>query len=99
MKTIYSSFFCVAFAAITFSACARRVYVSERPIPPPPMVVRPAAPYGGAVWIPEEYAWSGGRYQYIAPHYVTPRRGHVWVAGHWDKRHGRAVWSKGYWRR
>ncbi|MFT3705068.1 MAG: YXWGXW repeat-containing protein [Agriterribacter sp.] len=97
MKSIYS-LLSVIIIAIVFSSCARRVYVSERPLPPP-MAVRPGVPYPGAVWIPEEYAWRGGRYEYIAPHYVQPRRGHTWVAGYWNGSGRRSVWVKGHWRR
>jgi len=96
MKTIFSTIFCILFAVITLSSCARRVYVSERPAPP--VVVRPAAPYPGAVWIPEEYTWRGGRYAYVAPHYVRPHGRHTWVAGHWDRNRNGSVWVKGYWR-
>jgi len=97
MKTIFSTIFCIVFAAITLSSCARRIYVSERSAPP--VVVRPAPPYPGAVWIPEEYMWRGSRYEYIAPHYVRPHRGHTWVSGHWNRHRNGSVWVKGYWRR
>jgi len=86
--------------AVAFSSCASqsRVYVSERI--PPPVAMRPAPPFRGAVWIPEEYMWRGGRYVYVTPHYVrAPHRGHTWVAGYWNTHRGRPVWVQGYWRR
>ncbi|MFT3750572.1 MAG: hypothetical protein QM768_19835 [Agriterribacter sp.] len=99
MKTMYHTFLFVFITAITFSACARRVYVSERPAPPPLVAVRPALPHPGAVWISEEYVWRGGRYVYVAPHYVSAPRGRVWVSGYWNTHRGRSVWVKGHWRR
>lgn len=35
------------------------------------------------------------------PRYETPRprRGHVWLRGHWENRNGRWVWKRGRWQR
>lgn len=98
MKTVYNILFAVIITSL-FTACASqsRLYVSERPVAP--VMVRPAPPYAGAVWIPEEYMWSGGSYVYVAPHYVHPRGGRNWAPGYWNTHRGRQVWVKGHWRR
>jgi len=103
LNTMRTNFFYTLSAiaiAVAFSSCASQshIYVAERPAPP--VVMRSAPPFRGAVWIPEEYVWRGGRYVYVAPHYVrAPHRGHTWVAGYWNTHRGRSVWVKGHWRR
>ncbi|WP_153799665.1 YXWGXW repeat-containing protein [Foetidibacter luteolus] len=83
---------------ITLSSCATqsRVVVRERPVAR--VVVAPPPPYPGAVWVGEEYIWRGGRYRYVAPHYVRPRRAQVWVPGRWSPARGGYVWIGGRWR-
>ena len=82
---------------ILVSSCGpSRVAVRDRPVAP--FVVRPAAPYANAVWIDGEWRWRSGRYEYIHPHYVTPRRGRAWVPGHWTSTRRGNVWVKGRWR-
>jgi len=92
------SVFIICIAVILFTSCATesRVVVTERPVAP--VVVRPAPPYPGAVWVTEEYRWRSGRYVYVAPHYVHPRRSAVWVPGHWQSSRGGYVWRGGRWR-
>ncbi len=83
--------------AVLLSSCGpSRVVVRERPTAP--YMVRPAPPYANAVWIDGEWAWRGGRYEYIRPHYVTPRRGRAWVPGRWTTTRKGNVWVKGRWR-
>jgi hypothetical protein len=98
MKTIIKSL--VAFSILITTAITSdaqvRIFVRTRPVEP--VIVRPAAPYRGAVWIPGEWQWRGGRYVYVNPHYVHARRGHVWTQGHWNNISGGSVWVAGRWR-
>ena len=80
------------------SGCRTRAVVITRPAPPAAVVVRPAAPGSGYVWIDGEWYWSGGRYHYRNGYWAPPRSGHVWVAGHWVQRRNGWYWEKGYWR-
>ncbi len=66
------------------------------PPPPPGGYERPwAPPYRGAVWIRPHHEWRDGRWVWIHGYYgYPPRRGSVWVEGHW----GRGYWHPGHWR-
>lgn len=99
MKTISFTVLMATITVILFSSCAAqsRVYVAERH--PAPVVMRPAPPFAGAIWVGPEYRWHRGQYVYVAPRYVTPRHGHTWAQGYWKHHHGKQVWVKGHWRR
>lgn len=90
----------VAFAALGgalfFSSCAGSYYVSSTP--EEPYYVQPVAPYQGAVWIPGEWTWSGGRYVYVRGYYTRPRAGRVWVRGTWNRGPRGYAWHRGHWR-
>ena len=78
-------------------ASSSRVEVKEKPVPPV-VVVRPSPPYRHAVWVGDSWRWRHGRYVHVRPHYVKPRRGMVWVDGHWENTPHGFVWVKGHWR-
>ena len=78
-------------------ASSSRVEVKEKPVPPV-VVVRPSPPYRDAVWVGDSWRWRHGRYVHVRPHYVKPRRGMVWVDGHWKNTPHGFVWVKGHWR-
>ncbi|WP_343673310.1 hypothetical protein [Chitinophaga sp.] len=82
---------------LLLNSCASDYYVAERPAPPP-VIVQPAPPYPGAVWIGGEYRWRSGNYYYVQPHYVRPRPNRVYVPGHWNSGPRGHSWKKGHWR-
>ena len=97
MQTKFKNVFILVFALVAISSCGpSRVVVKERPVAP--YVVRTAPPYPNAVWIDGEWRRRGGRYQYVQPHYVSPRNGRAWVPGHWVTTRRGNVWVKGNWR-
>jgi len=99
MKTILRSITIAAvLGAIAFTSNAQvRVYVRTRPVEP--VVVRPAPPDRHSVWVSGEWAWRGGRYEYVRPHYERIRPGrHEWVPGHWRRVPGGEAWVPGHWR-
>jgi len=66
----------------------------EEAIPPPPRGRAPEM----IVWERGHWVWRRGRWQWVPGHYVErPRRGAVWVPGHWER--GRRVWIEGHWQR
>jgi hypothetical protein len=68
--------------------------------PPPPIVeVRPALPFGGAVWIPGYWHWGGARYVWVGGRWSAPRPGFAWVEPRWQ--HAGPHWQfvPGHWRR
>jgi hypothetical protein len=83
-------------SATLFAGCVTRgrIFIRERPVEP--VYSRPAAPYPGAVWIPGEWEWRGGRYVYINGYYVHGGN-RVWIPGHWREVPGGYVWDKGHW--
>ena len=88
----------LALSAFFVGCTPSRVTVRTRPTPPPAVVVRPAAPYPGAVWVAEDWRWRRGRYQYVSPHYVRPKASRVYVPGYWTNGPRGHVWVRGYWR-
>jgi hypothetical protein len=67
--------------------------------PPPPLVeVRPAAPFGGAVWIPGYWTWHGNRHFWVGGRWSAPWPGHVWEPHHWELIGGRWHFVPGHWR-
>src|ERR1700753_2696330 len=61
MKTLSKLGMMVALGSALFlSSCAGEYYVSDQPAD---VVYEPGAPpYAGAVWIGDDWVWSGGRY-------------------------------------
>jgi hypothetical protein len=98
MKTI--SKFLMVLGLLTTAALTSNAQISftVRTRPVEPVIVRPAAPYVDAVWIPGEWRWEGHEYVYVRPHYEHLRRGHVWIPGHWRDVRGGSVWVAGHWR-
>jgi hypothetical protein len=88
----------VATAILGTSAAFAQVVV--RVAPPPPVVeARPIAPSPRHVWIEGYHRWDGHRYVWVGGRWVIPpRRGVVWVPGHWDRRPGGYIWIEGHWR-
>lgn len=70
-------------STMLLAACASESRIAIKEKPATVVVVKPAPPYAGAVWVGEEWRWKRGRYVYVAPHYVRPHKTHVWVPGHW----------------
>jgi hypothetical protein len=82
MKTFSKLAILAALSGSLFmTSCAGSYYVSAQPAET--VYVRPAAPYGGAVWIDGDWVWTGGRYVRQPGHWARPRSGRVWVAGSW----------------
>jgi len=83
--------------AASLSAAAQ-VYVTVRPAwhrverrPPGPR---------GAVWIEEDWAYRGGRYEAAGGHWaVPPHPGWVWIPGRWVHERRGWQWIPGRWRR
>jgi hypothetical protein len=60
----------VFIGGITLLTSCFPAYVAVRPVPPP-VIVRPAPPYEGAVWVE------------LPGHWEDRPRGSVWISGHW----------------
>ena len=70
-------------------------------VAPPSIVVEHPGPSPGPnyIWVGGYHRWNGSRYIWVPGHYVVPpRRGAVWVSGHWVQRGGGWVYVEGYWR-
>jgi hypothetical protein len=79
-------------------APAQEVMVQEAP---PPLreefVIERPSPHH--VWISGYWHWAGHRYVWVRGHWVRPpRAGVVWVAPHFEHRHGGNVFIAGFWR-
>ncbi|GAB2835364.1 YXWGXW repeat-containing protein [Ferruginibacter profundus] len=86
--------------AISFTAAAdAQIVVKIRPVAPV-LRARPLAPSPAHVWVGGNYVWRGGQYVYEEGYWATPpRRGSIWIEGHWKHRRGGWVWVPGHWRR
>jgi len=97
MKTLSKFGLLIALAGSLFlSSCAGSYYVTDQPVEP--VYVRPAPPYGGAIWIDGEWGYSGGRYRYINGYYARPRAGRVYMRGGWVHTGRGYSWRRGHWR-
>ena len=69
--------------------------------PAPVVVVRPAAPQAGYIWVDGDYVWDGvaAQYAWHPGYWMAPRPGFRWIVGRWHRSHGRWFWVSGYWRR
>ena len=68
--------------------------------PPPDIVeVRPAAPFGGAVWIGGYWHWNGTRHTWVGGHWSAPRAGYRWESARWERTPRGWVHRPGGWRR
>ncbi|MBS1916523.1 MAG: hypothetical protein JST87_09590 [Bacteroidetes bacterium] len=90
--------FAIVFSISQTSFSQVSIGVSVRPRVP--VIVRPVPPSPAHVWIDEDWAWRGGRYEYAGGHWaVPPHPGWIWFPGRW--RHSRWGWQwvPGRWRR
>jgi hypothetical protein len=74
-------------------------YVTVAP-PPPRAELVPAPPPGAVplVWQPGYWRWNGGQYVWVGGHYRhAPRRGAMWVPGHWAGGPRGYRWVPGHW--
>lgn len=65
--------------------------------PPPRMVVQPAAPYGGAVWVEGNWQWNGAQWVWADGYWQQPRVGYVYVQPRWERRGNGWVHVEGRW--
>lgn len=86
-----------AMLVITAASCGpTSVVVTDRPAPP--VIVRPAPPRPGYVWVEGEWVPRGGHYVWQNGYWTKPHGQRNWQSGHWERTHGGWYWQKGYWR-
>lgn len=88
----------VLITATASSCSSQRLVVRTRPAAPV-LVVRPAAPGPGYIWVGGDWLWQGGRYVYREGYWAPPRRGNRYAAGYWKRSRGGWFWVPGRWRR
>jgi len=64
-------------------------------VPSEQVVVRTDPPFVGAVWIDNEWRWSGGHYVIVPAHWEHPRGN--WQRGSWQKGKKGYKWQRGNW--
>lgn len=98
----------LAAALATVGACAlnsapaeARVGISiYANVPPPPMRSEPMPPPRvGFVWIPGDWRWSHGRYNWHRGSWVRERRGYHYAPSRWDRDGDRYRYRGGRWER
>jgi WXXGXW repeat (2 copies) len=96
-KTLRRVLHAIVFCSLIFvlQSCGPH-YVAEVPVGS--VDVRPASPYAGAVWIDGEWAWGGGRHNYVGGHWDHPRSGRTWQGGEWRQSPRGHYWVHGTWR-
>ncbi|NCD72270.1 YXWGXW repeat-containing protein [Mucilaginibacter agri] len=100
MKNIAKTLIIAGAMSLAASASHAQVVVRVRPVHTETVVVtRPARPTPAHVWVKEEWGPRGNAYVWHGGYWAAPpRRGAVYVAGHWrNTRHG-YVWIPGQWR-
>lgn len=96
MKTTSRLWIGLALAGSLLAGCSGSYYVAERPVEP--VYRRPVAPYAGAVWVPGEWEWRGGHYEYVHGYWARPRGKRVYVSGSWQHGPKGYYWHRGHWR-
>jgi hypothetical protein len=76
-----------------------RVYVGPPRVAPPVVPVEHYARRRGYTWMPGEYQWTAGRYEFVPGHYIARRPGFRWVAAHWEREGRVFVKIPGHWAR
>lgn len=92
-------------AGVAVSGCYAHVrarpatgYVVYESPPPPRVVVRPAEPYAGAVWVAGHWPWGGSSWVWVDGYWEQPRAGHVYVQPRWQRQGRGWVYVGGGWR-
>lgn len=68
--------------------------------PAVPVMVKPACPAAGYVWVAGSWQWNRKmrNYRWVEGYWVKPRRhGAVWVEGHWRTARGGWRYIPGHW--
>jgi hypothetical protein len=84
-------------ASLFMSSCAGEYYVSDQPADV--VYEGGAPPYAGAVWIGDDWVWSGGRYVHQRGHWARARAGRTYVRGSWNHGPRGYAWHRGHWSR
>ena len=98
LLTLASGCYAHAYADPGYATVGSDVVVYQAP-PAPRVVVRPPAPYVGAVWTDGYWNWSGGQYVWINGGWIAPRAGYVYAQPRWVRRGNGWVQHRGAWRR
>jgi hypothetical protein len=78
----------ILFSALIFSLMSMescKNYSGDKPSPPA-VVARPPQPRPDYIWIDGEWYVVSGKYEYRQGYWAPPRKGGVWVPGHWEKK-------------
>jgi len=85
--------------AIVIEEPAPRVVIVDAPPPPPRrVVVRPAPPCVGAIWVEGYWQYTGLRFVWVRGHWVAPRDGYRFVQPRWHVHAGYHYYTPGYFR-
>ena len=79
-------------------ADAQRIRVTVAP-PAPRVEAQPVAPWGGAVWQPGHWRWTGRSWTWRPGRWVRQRRGYAYAEPRWVEQGGVWVYHPGGWRR
>ena len=99
MKNIVKSLMLIAIVVVmaASNSKAQEIIVRARPFLPGVML-RPVCPTFRHVWVADEYVPVGRGYAYRRGYWaIPPRRGLIWIAGHWENRPYGYVWISGRW--
>jgi len=101
MKNIKRVFFMVAIALTCFaSGGSAQIYVHARPVRPPAVSVRIAAPSPRHVWIDEDWRVNNGNYEWYGGRWEEPPHpGWRYTPGYWDHNGHGHRWHAGHWHR
>jgi hypothetical protein len=72
-------------------------YVVYESPPPPRVVVRPAVPYAGAIWVAGHWQWNGAQWMWAEGYWEQPRAGYVYVQPRWQRQGRGYVYVGGGW--
>ena len=96
MKTIAKLGAILALSGSLFlTSCEGEYYVSNQPADE---VYDPgAAPYTDAVWVGDDWVWSGGAYVHNRGHWEHGKQGRTYVRGSWEHNARGYRWHRSHW--
>ncbi|RMH66061.1 MAG: hypothetical protein D6677_01060 [Calditrichaeota bacterium] len=76
-----------------------QIIVKVKPVKPKVVVVKPAPPAAGYVWVEGHWVVKNKQYVWKKGHWVKAKKHHRYVNGHWKRARGGWVWIPGRWRK
>ena len=85
---------------LTFNPVKSQVIIKIKPARPAVIIVKPAKPRPGRIWLEGHWKWNKRHHKYVwvTGRWMKAKRGHRWLKGHWIIAPGGHRWVPGHWK-